>query len=829
MLRHEDFACTSLRRAFGLLRACHRASITSLTEKELVQAVCECMVSEGGYRMAWLGLIREHPTDALSPVAWAGTGEGLPAGGGPEGEDLRGPVGRAIRERQPVLVPEDGHCPSGDPASLTLPLKEDGTVVGTLTLHARENDAFSPAETELLQEVAEEITFGIGHLRLMERQHRLAAVIEAAPDMIGFADPENPHRTTYLNPAGQELLGPYAGQGLEGIFPSHPQWAARRLREEALPTAMREGLWRGETAVLGPEGEEIPVDQVVIAHRDPHGEVSQLSTLARDIRDRKRAEEALQREATRAESMNRALLDALPGLFYLFDENGWLHQWNRELERVTGMAGQILAHYRATDFFPEVDHACIEATFQQALEGHETCAEADLLTAEGPVPHQFQAQCIVLDDRPFVLGIALDIRDRKAAEERHRLMARVFEAAHDAFLITDSHGRIIEANPAFTEQTGYRREEALGAEPGELLDSLEHAPGYFRAVFAEVAEHGFWEGTVRNRRKDGTTVMHHETIAEVRDEHGHCTHYVATMADVTPIKEAERRARREQEFTDAVIDSLPGVFFFLDRQGYNHLCNRHGAALTGGRGASEDHRPVPALSFFDQGIRPTVQEHIRRGFEQGEALELEATLVSRAGKRVPTLFNAIPVQLEGEVYLCGLGIDISQRAAMEAELRTLARTDPLTGACNRNAFEENLRNRLAESERYGSPFALALLDLDYFKQINDRHGHQVGDSILKALVETLRAQSRDVDTICRWGGEEFVVLMPQTLLANAVRWAERLQAMLSDNPRPGLPPIAISIGLTEYHPGDGPDSLLYRVDTALYDAKEAGRACIRTH
>lgn len=780
--------CPTLRRAFDLVRTCHRIVLTSTSDTELLQAVCECMVREGGYTAAWI-----HR-----------------AGG-----------------EQPRAVAGEARVDPDHPGSLALPL--GGTEDQHCTLHLIAPATAAPDEREvaLLEEVAEDIRFGLDHLQLTERQRRLEALVEAAPDMVGFAEPgnsERPPRPTYLNPAGQALLGRPSDNDPPRILDYHPRWAARQLWEEALPRARERGSWRGESAVLGPGGAEIPVDLTLIAHRGSCGEVKQLSTIARDIRDRKRVEEGLRREAAQAETMAQGLVESLPGLFYLFDGSGKLHRWNQELERITGLAGGELTGRLPADFFPAEHRQCIAAAFQRALETGAAEAEADLLTADGPVPHHLQAHRITLDGWPFVIGIGMDVSAQREAEAHNRLTATVFEAAHDALMITDPDGCILEVNPAFTEQTGYAREEALGATPGGLLDSHEHRPGFFEAVFAEVDEHGSWEGTIHNRRRDGTTVIHRETIAKVCDEQRRVTHYVATMADVTPIKEAEHRARREREITDAVVDSLPGVFFFLDRQGYNHRCNRRAAEYAGTNPAQCTQRAMPALSFFDPVDRPTVQQQIQAGFETGQGAELETELISRDGRRTPILFNASPIEIGGETYLAGLGIDIRRRRDLEEDLRHLARTDPLTGACNRAGFDMGLAERLAEAERYGHPFAVALVDLDYFKELNDGHGHQGGDRMLEALVEEIATRTREVDSICRWGGEEFMVLLPHTDLAGARRWGERLRAHLAERPLvDGLPITTVSIGLTEYQPGDDADSLVGRADAAMYAAKEAGR------
>ncbi|HYO53930.1 PAS domain S-box protein [Archangium sp.] len=143
--------------------------------------------------------------------------------------------------------------------------------------------------------------------RAEEARRRLSSIIEATPDLVGSTDAQG--RGLYLNRAGRRMVGLSEDQGASGwcIASAHPTWAARRLLCEGVPTALREGVWRGETALLSPDGREVPVSQVLIAHREPEGGLEMFSTIIRDISDRKRAEESQQ---FLAES-SRALVAAL--------------------------------------------------------------------------------------------------------------------------------------------------------------------------------------------------------------------------------------------------------------------------------------------------------------------------------------------------------------------------------------------------------------------------------------------------------------------------------------------------------------------------------------
>jgi diguanylate cyclase len=172
-----------------------------------------------------------------------------------------------------------------------------------------------------------------------------------------------------------------------------------------------------------------------------------------------------------------------------------------------------------------------------------------------------------------------------------------------------------------------------------------------------------------------------------------------------------------------------------------------------------------------------------------------------------------------------------QLAAQSAEIKaheSEARTDSLTGLANRRAFDDDLKRRLNEWERKATRFTLVLLDIDFFKKFNDTHGHQVGDEVLRQVAKALRAQARDMDLPCRYGGEEFAVILPMTDSAGACILAERIRKAVEETviACDGKKlRVTCSLGLSAVHPGDDAAKIIRRADDALYKSKNAGRNC----
>lgn len=180
--------------------------------------------------------------------------------------------------------------------------------------------------------------------------------------------------------------------------------------------------------------------------------------------------------------------------------------------------------------------------------------------------------------------------------------------------------------------------------------------------------------------------------------------------------------------------------------------------------------------------------------------------------------------LKGE--LSTLENESSQLRTHLQRQQRLALFDPLTGLHNRRAYDEQLQNEYNRWKRYQTDLTLVVWDIDRFKNINDTFGHQAGDRVLKAAAKILQENLRDSDFIARFGGEEFVTLMPETALNHALIASEKLRKIIEESPfhhRDQSVPVTISCGLAQFRSGDTPEQVFERADKALYQAKQSGR------
>jgi diguanylate cyclase (GGDEF)-like protein len=174
-----------------------------------------------------------------------------------------------------------------------------------------------------------------------------------------------------------------------------------------------------------------------------------------------------------------------------------------------------------------------------------------------------------------------------------------------------------------------------------------------------------------------------------------------------------------------------------------------------------------------------------------------------------------------QLELAQINLKLQQR---EAQIVAASLTDPLTGVGNRRRLEQALAMEVSRADRSGGSLCAFMADLDHFKRVNDTHGHEAGDKVLASFGDVLRRRTRATDIVARFGGEEFVVLMPTTSLEVATAIAERIREVVAALHIEPLPePITASFGVAERAAGEPGDGLLRRADVALYEAKRLGR------
>ena len=237
----------------------------------------------------------------------------------------------------------------------------------------------------------------------------------------------------------------------------------------------------------------------------------------------------------------------------------------------------------------------------------------------------------------------------------------------------------------------------------------------------------------------------------------------------------------------------------------------------------------PVMNF----IAPDDRERVMQNIKNGVNSIVEHAMLHKNGSHVLVEAHGQPLDNDGTPRRITAIRNITERKQMEQRLEEQAHTDPLTGINNRRYFYELAGYELARSKRFNSPLALMMLDIDHFKKFNDTYGHDLGDAILKKLASHCLSSLRGIDIIARFGGEEFVVLLPGLDSKSAQEVAERLRRELSDisvqTSQGKFVSFTVSIGISSHlESEENVDDMIKRADNALYAAKHAGRNCVRS-
>lgn len=291
----------------------------------------------------------------------------------------------------------------------------------------------------------------------------------------------------------------------------------------------------------------------------------------------------------------------------------------------------------------------------------------------------------------------------------------------------------------------------------------------------------------------------------------------------------------QQEFFREIIDSMYDGVYIVDPDRKIIFWNRAAKRISGFPAEK-----VVGSYCYDNILNHVTENGVQLCFKgcplqatigDGTPREAEVFLHHADGHRVPILVRAAPLKDENGNIIGGVEIfsDNSLLFSTRRRVRTLEATaslDPLTGIGNRRHMETRLQFALAEFQQHRVPFGILFVDIDYFKRVNDRYGHEIGDKVLKMAANTLHKNIRAEDAVARWGGEEFIVLLADTDLDGMQSVAEKLRVLVKESSLvyDGNPlQVTVSIGgaLARYE--DDTISLLRRADEHMYQSKLAGR------
>ncbi len=445
--------------------------------------------------------------------------------------------------------------------------------------------------------------------------------------------------------------------------------------------------------------------------------------------------------------------------------------------------------------------------------------------ARRPNPH--------LDDDPADWPFVQPSGGRTPWEEDAQLRS-AFDGAAIGMSIANLNWGLLRVNAAHCRMLGYTAHELLTTDFRTRIHPDDIAPNDELRRDLLSGRIGSYETERRYIHKDGHIVWCLVTVSLIRDADGEPLYFVGQMQDITERKTAEESLRLSEQRISRVLASASDGMLIADRAGIVTTVNPAVERITGlpssllvGRHV----RDVPRLVHGDGGatwevIGPTIE----RALMSGEAAQgIEIWFIRHDGTTIYGIVDIVPLRSDvtGQDGILLTLHDVTERKLLEQRLAQLALHDALTGLPNRRLFEDRAEQALAAAQRAGCSVGVLLIDLDDFKPVNDRFGHPAGDGVLIEVARRLSAAVRDVDTVARFGGDEFVVLLPAVQHHDDVREIrDRLYHVLEQSHTIAGETVKVtaSIGTSLMTSDDDRVSdLLHHADTNMYAVKRDRR------
>ncbi len=419
-----------------------------------------------------------------------------------------------------------------------------------------------------------------------------------------------------------------------------------------------------------------------------------------------------------------------------------------------------------------------------------------------------------------IAAVIADVLFQEERDGRDRCFAAALRAIDEGVVLTDAEQRVVYANPAFLRLSGYELAEILGKNC-RFLQGPDTDPATRQSLHDALAEGRVFHGDILNYRRDGTPFWNALNISPVRDAQGHITHFVSVQRDVT----LSRRTEQELRLSAQAFETQEGILI-TDAQRRIVKVNQAFTRVTGY--TLEEVRGLTPAILQSGNQDADFYEAMWREIEREGAWQGEIWNRRKNGEVYPEFLSITAVQDgNGQVsHYIGHFFDISHHKAREATLERLARHDPLTDLLNRRALDEELLRAQRRADAQERLLAVVMLDLDDFKPINDRYGHDQGDALLVLVAQRLRDHLRRSDAIARLGGDEFVLML------EGLRQLDELEPILDKLQRALCQPyrlrdgvevhIGVSMGVSIYpfSAQGNLDELLREADQALFAAKQ---------
>lgn len=676
--------------------------------------------------------------------------------------------------------------------------------------------------------------------QLRRSEENLAITLQSIGDAVIATDPAG--KITRMNSTAEYLTGwpldEAAGRMLGDVF--NIINADTRLPSlNPVELVMEHGEVVGlanHTTLIARDGSEYQISDSAAPIRDSSGQIVGVVLVFSNVTEKYRAEEALRR----ADERFRSTFKLIPNPLTLQTKEGVLLDCSDAFCESTGFTRDEILGRNTEDLGLWVNpeqRAGMRELIQR--DGKVDNFEFQLRRRNGEIRiMQISARFLSNEPEPILLAVAHDITERRQAEEALRLselrLRTIIDNEPECVKIVDAKGVLLEMNTA-----GLAMLEASSVEEIKKHSLIQFVLPDYRAAFIAMHQHVMaGKNTILAFEivgLRGTRRWLETHAAPMRDPlSGEVIKLLGVTRDVTLQKQAELALRESVLHTQAILNNMLDGVITINTQGLIESFNKAASTIFGYNPDEVIGRNISML--MPEKIKALhdgyLSHHVDTGHAKTLGTQLEVEGKRKDGNLFPMSLSVSKILREGKLTFIGLIRDITQQRRDEEKINRLAFYDPLTNLPNRRLLFDRLSQAIITSSRTDQHGALMFLDLDYFKQLNDTLGHDLGDELLKQVALGLQTCIREGDTVARMGGDEFVLLIEALslypneaasqaeMIANKVLMALGEPYILGDHTYTITPSIGIVVFLNQT---ETMEELLKKADVAMYQAKAAGR------
>ncbi len=651
---------------------------------------------------------------------------------------------------------------------------------------------------------------------------RLSDVVKAVPECIKIVSRDG--TLLDMTPAGLAMLQAETLAEAQ----SRPLLEFVDPKDRAAFAALHKQVFEGRAGrlvfdLIGLKGLRRTLETYAVPLRDELGTVINLLGSTRDVSERRRNDSLLR-------TLKMAVGDAADGMA-IFSADAKFIFANRAHAHMFGYVhpAELIgkswkSHYDDSQIRRYVKEMWPKLAHSGHWHGEVTAIKRDGSTFE-------QGMTLSLLEDGGVICVSRDVTAMRQVQRVDALLAAVVEHTEDAVISHTPDGIITSWNRGAEQLSGFSESETLGRSIMSLMPANQRLDEQYMLSVVQRGESTTHQNALRIR-KDGSTMYLSITLSPILDDNGRVVSVSRIARDITQRRNAEEALFREKELAEVTLKSIGDAVITTDLAGCITYLNPVAEAMTGWRNAEAVGKALGEVFRIVDGVTHAAGPdpmHVALHENRATGLAANALLIARDGREIAIEDSATPIHNRDGHVVGGVLIfrDVSETYAMAMRMTHLAQHDFLTGLPNRVLLIDRLTQVLAQARRNSTKVALLFVDLDRFKQINDSLGHEAGDEMLKLVGGRLRGCVREIDTVCRQGGDEFVVLLSgvnETQHAGQV--AEKILAACA---QPYLiggveAHMGASIGISLF-PDDGNDAetLTRNADAAMYHAKQMGR------